>query len=159
MLAHKAEDEGLLCVEGITLQGSGKDGHIERIHEWKVPSVIYTHPEVAWVGYSEEALREMKVEYKIGKYPMAANSRSKCNGETDGFMKVLSRKDNDALLGVHMMCGVAGELINEAVLAIEYGASAEDVARVCHAHPTVSEAFREASLAAWCGKTVNNINV
>lgn len=120
-----------------------------------VPSVIYTHPEVGWVGKSEEDLKKEGIEYKVGKFPFMANSRAKTNLETEGFVKVLADKNTDKILGVHMIGPVAGELINEAVLAMEYGASAEDVARVCHAHPTVSEALREAHLAAYCGKPIN----
>jgi len=148
MLAHKAEDEGIICVEGI----AGGAVHIDYNC---VPSVIYTHPEIAWVGKTEEQLKEMKVAYKIGKFPLTANSRAKCNDDTDGFVKVLSDKETDKILGVHFIGSVAGELINEAVLAMEYGASCEDIARVCHAHPTVSEALREANLAAYAGKSIN----
>jgi len=148
MLAHKAEDEGIITVEGIC----GSAVHIDYNC---VPSVIYTHPEVGWVGKNEEELKEEGIPYKIGKFPLAANSRAKTNNDTDGFVKVLSHKETDRLLGCHIVANVAGELINEAALAMEYGAAAEDVARVCHAHPTVSEAFREACLAAYCGKAIN----
>ncbi|XP_075236658.1 dihydrolipoyl dehydrogenase, mitochondrial [Lycorma delicatula] len=148
MLAHKAEDEGIVCMEGI----SGGPVHIDYNC---VPSVIYTHPEVAWVGRSEEDLKNDGVAYKIGKFPFAANSRAKTNNETDGFVKVLADKVTDKILGVHMIGPVAGELINEAALAMEYGASAEDVARVCHAHPTCSEALREAHVAAAFGRAIN----
>jgi len=148
MLAHKAEDEGIICVEGIC-------GGIPHIDYNCVPSVIYTHPEVAWVGKTEEMLKEEGTVYKIGKFPMAANSRAKTNNDTDGFVKVLADKETDRILGVHIVASVAGELINEAVLAMEYGASSEDVARVCHAHPTVSEALREAHVAAFAGKAIN----
>jgi len=148
MLAHKAEDEGIICVEGIM-------GSTPHINYDCVPSVIYTHPEVAWVGKSEEACKEAGIPYKIGTFPMAANSRSKANGDTEGLVKVISHKETDRLLGVHIVCSVAGELINEAALAMEYGASAEDIARVCHAHPTVSEALREACISAYIGKPIN----
>lgn len=148
MLAHKAEDEGIITVEGIC----GSAVHIDYNC---VPSVIYTHPEVAWVGKNEEELKEEGIPYKTGKFPLAANSRAKTNNDTDGFCKVLSHKDTDRILGCHIVASVAGELINEAALAMEYGAAAEDVARVCHAHPTVSEAFREAALSAYCGKAIN----
>ena len=150
MLAHKAEDEGIICVEGMT----GAPVHIDYNC---VPSVIYTHPEVAWVGKNEEDLKAAGVPYKVGKFPFAANSRAKTNADTDGFVKVLSHKESDKMLGVHMVGTGTGELINEAVLAMEYGASAEDVARVCHAHPTLSEAVREAALMAYCGKPINNV--
>lgn len=148
MLAHKAEDEGIICVEGMC-------GGAVHIDYNCVPSVIYTHPEVAWVGKTEEQLKEEGVEYNIGKFPLAANSRAKTVDDTDGFVKVLGDKATDRILGVHFIGSVAGELINEAVLAMEYGASCEDVARVCHAHPTVAEALREANLAAYSGKPIN----
>jgi len=148
MLAHKAEDEGIICVEGIC-------GGIPHIDYNCVPSVVYTHPEVAWVGKTEEMLKEEGVIYKIGKFPMAANSRAKTVNDTDGLVKVLADKETDRILGVHIIASVAGEMINEAVLAMEYGASSEDVARVCHAHPTVSEALREAHVAAYAGKAIN----
>jgi len=148
MLAHKAEDEGIICVEGI----AGGAVHIDYNC---VPSVIYTHPEVAWVGKTEEDLKTEGVEYVIGKFPFAANSRAKTNDDTDGLVKVLADKHTDRLLGAHIIGPGAGELINEAALAMEYGASCEDIARVCHAHPTCSEAFREANLAAYAGKAIN----
>ncbi|XP_032223203.2 dihydrolipoyl dehydrogenase, mitochondrial isoform X2 [Nematostella vectensis] len=148
MLAHKAEDEGIICVEGM-------NGGAVHIDYNCVPNVVYTHPEVAWVGKTEEMLKEEGVEFKVGKFPMSANSRARTNAEIDGVVKVLGDKETDRLLGVHMICPGAGELINEAALAMEYGASCEDIARVCHAHPTVSEAFREANLAAYAGKAIN----
>lgn len=148
MLAHKAEDEGIICVEGI----AGGPVHIDYNC---VPSVIYTHPEVAWVGKTEEMLKEEGVDFKVGKFPLSANSRARTNADSDGIMKVLADKETDRLLGVHMVSAVAGEIINEAVLAMEYGASCEDIARVCHAHPTVSEAFREANISAYAGKCIN----
>ncbi|EEB14971.1 Dihydrolipoyl dehydrogenase, putative [Pediculus humanus corporis] len=148
MLAHKAEDEGIVCVEGI----AGGAVHIDYNC---VPSVIYTHPEVGWVGKSEEDLKKDSVEYNIGKFPFAANSRAKTNNDTEGFVKVLADKRTDKVLGVHIIGPGAGEMINESVLAMEYGASSEDVARVCHAHPTCSEALREAHLAAYFGKAIN----
>jgi len=149
MLAHKAEDEGIICVEYIA---SGNKPHIDYDC---VPSVIYTHPEVAWVGRTEEQIKAAGIEYKVGKFPLLANSRAKTNGETDGLVKIIADKTTDRILGAHMIGWCAGEIINEATLAIEYGASSEDVARVCHAHPTVSEAFREANLAAYAGKAIN----
>lgn len=148
MLAHKAEDEGIICVEGL----AGGPVHIDYNC---VPSVIYTHPEVAWVGKTEEDLKKEGVEFKIGKFPFAANSRAKTNNDTDGLVKIIGDKATDRILGAHIIGGGAGEMINEAALAMEYGASCEDVARVCHAHPTCSEAFREANLAAYCGKAIN----
>ncbi|XP_011495847.1 PREDICTED: dihydrolipoyl dehydrogenase, mitochondrial [Ceratosolen solmsi marchali] len=148
MLAHKAEDEGIITVEGI----AGGAVHIDYNC---VPSVIYTHPEVSWVGKSEEDLKQEGIDFKVGKFPFMANSRAKTNLEVDGFVKVLADKNTDKILGVHMIGPCVGELINEAVLAMEYGASAEDVARVCHAHPTCAEALREAHLSAYCGKPIN----
>jgi len=148
MLAHKAEDEGIICVEGIN------GGHVHIDYNC-VPSVVYTHPEVAWVGKTEEDLKQEGVAYKIGKFPFLANSRAKTNNETDGFVKVLSDQQTDRILGTHIIGPSAGELINEAVLAMEYGASAEDVARTCHAHPTCAEALREANVAAYIGKPIN----
>ncbi|XP_018581596.1 dihydrolipoyl dehydrogenase, mitochondrial [Scleropages formosus] len=148
MLAHKAEDEGIICVEGM----AGGAVHIDYNC---VPSVIYTHPEVAWVGKTEEQLKEEGIPYKVGKFPFAANSRAKTNADTEGLVKILSHKETDRMLGSHILGSGAGEMINEAALAMEYGASCEDVARVCHAHPTVSEAFREANLAASFGKAIN----
>lgn len=148
MLAHKAEEEGIITVEGI----AGGAVHIDYNC---VPSVIYTHPEVGWVGKTEEDLKREGIAYKVGKFPYLANSRAKTNLETEGFVKVLADSSTDKVLGVHMIGSVAGELINEAVLAMEYGASAEDVSRTCHAHPTCSEALKEAHLAAYFGKPIN----
>merc|ERR1712088_304430 len=148
MLAHKAEDEGIIAAEGML----GAPVHIDYNC---VPSVIYTHPEVAWVGKSEEDLKSEGIEYAVGKFPLVANSRAKTVGETDGMVKILSDKNTDRLLGAHIIGTGAGEMINEAALAMEYGASCEDVARVCHAHPTFSEAFREGNIAAWQGKAIN----
>ncbi|KAB0358610.1 hypothetical protein FD754_002766 [Muntiacus muntjak] len=141
-------DEGIICVEGM----AGGAVHIDYNC---VPSVIYTHPEVAWVGKSEEQLKEEGIEYKVGKFPFAANSRAKTNTDTDGMVKILGQKSTDRVLGAHILGPGAGEMINEAALALEYGASCEDIARVCHAHPTLSEAFREANLAASFGKSIN----
>jgi len=150
MLAHKAEDEAIIAAEGMV----GGPVHIDYNC---VPSVVYTHPEVAWVGKNEEDLKSEGVEYSVGKFPFAANSRAKCNNDTDGLVKILGDKKTDRLLGAHIIGPGAGEMINEAALAMEYGASCEDIARVCHAHPTCSEAFREANLAAWSGKAINNM--
>ncbi|CAF3327929.1 unnamed protein product [Rotaria socialis] len=149
MLAHKAEDEGIICVEGIAT------GHEPHIDYNCVPSVIYTFPEVSWIGKSEEQLKQEGVKFKVGKFPMAANSRAKTINEPEGFVKVLADAKTDRILGVHIINSVAGELINEAALAMEYGASSEDVARVCHAHPTWSESFKEANLHASFGKAIN----
>lgn len=148
MLAHKAEDEGIICVEGML-------GGAVHIDYNCVPSVIYTHPEIAWVGKNEEQLKAENVEYKVGKFPFIANSRAKTVADTDGFVKVLADKKTDRILGCHIINSGAGEMIAEACVALEYGASCEDVARVCHAHPTLSEAFREANLSAYAGKPIN----
>lgn len=149
MLAHKAEDEGALVAEYIA---TGAKPHLDYD---KVPSVVYTHPEVAWVGKTEEQLKQDGVQYKKGKFPFAANSRAKANMETDGFVKVLSCAETDRLLGVHIINAAAGELIGEACLGIEYGAASEDLARVCHAHPTLSEALKGATQLASFGKAIN----
>ena len=142
MLAHKASEDGIACVETI----AGQKGHVN----WDlVPSVIYTQPEVAWVGKTEEQLKAAGVAYKIGKYPFTADPRSRANGATEGFVKVLADKATDQVLGVHIIGAEAGTMIAEAALAMEFSASAEDIGRVCHAHPTVNEAIKEAALAAW----------
>jgi len=143
MLAHKAEEEGIAAVENMANPGTG------HINYNAIPSVIYTHPEVAWVGKSEEQLKEEGTPYKVGKFPYTANSRARANDDTPGFVKFLAHKEDDRVLGVHMIGPNAGELIGEAVLGIEYGASSEDIGRVCHAHPTLSEATKEAAMATW----------
>ena len=148
MLAHKAEDEGFAVSEMI---GTGH-GHVNYD---VIPSVIYTHPEVAWVGKNEQELKEAGVKYKIGSYPFVANSRARTNDDTDGMVKVLVDAETDRMLGVHIIGPNAGEMIAEAGLALEYGASGEDVARTCHAHPTLSEAFKEACMLASYGTAIN----
>lgn len=150
MLAHKAEDEGAMVSEYLA---TGKAPHLDYN---KVPSVVYTNPEVAWVGKTEEQLKEEGTPYRKGKFLFAANSRAKANGEETGFVKVLSHKETDVILGVHMVNGLAGELIGEACLAIEYGACSEDLARVCHAHPTQSEALKGATQFTAFGKAINS---
>lgn len=150
MLAHKAEDEGALVSEFLA---TGKEPHLDYN---TVPSVVYTHPEVAWVGKNEEQLKEEGVEYKKGNFTFGANSRAKANMEDTGFVKVLACKKTDKLLGVHIVQGLAGELIGEACIAIEYGASTEDIARVCHAHPTLSEALKGACQKTAFGKAINS---
>nr|ODN76417.1 dihydrolipoyl dehydrogenase [Cryptococcus depauperatus CBS 7841] len=147
MLAHKAEEEGIAAVEII------KHGH-GHVNYDAIPSVVYTHPEVAWVGKNEEELKKAGVQYKIGKFPFSANSRAKTNQDSDGFVKFIVEKDTDQILGVHIIGPNAGEMIASATLAIEYKASAEDIARTCHAHPTLSEAFKEAALSSY-DKTIN----
>lgn len=142
MLAHKAEDEGVAAAEYI------KTGH-GHVNYNVIPAVMYTYPEVAWVGKNEEELKAEGIAYKVGKFPFVANSRAKTNLDTEGFVKILADKETDRMLGAHIIGPNAGEMIAEAGLAIEYGASAEDVGRVCHAHPTLSEAFKEGCLAAY----------
>jgi dihydrolipoamide dehydrogenase len=141
MLAHKAEEEGVAAVENIL----GEGGHVN--YE-AIPSVVYTHPEVAWVGKSEEQLKQEGIAYSVGTFPMMANSRARANMDTDGLIKILTCKKTDKLLGAWIMSAGAGELIHELVLGMEYGASSEDLARTCHAHPTLSEAVKEACMAA-----------
>ncbi|AGO10989.1 AaceriAFR512Wp [[Ashbya] aceris (nom. inval.)] len=147
MLAHKAEEEGIAAAEYI------KHGH-GHVNYGNIPSVMYSHPEVAWVGKTEEQLKEAGIAYKVGKFPFIANSRAKTNLDTEGFVKVLIDAETERLLGAHIIGPNAGEMIAEAGLALEYGASAEDIARTCHAHPTLSEAFKEANLAAF-SKPIN----
>ncbi|KAJ1963035.1 dihydrolipoamide dehydrogenase precursor [Dimargaris xerosporica] len=142
MLAHKAEEEGIAAVEDI----AGGHGHVNYD---AVPSVIYTSPEVAWCGKTEEQVKEAGIKYNLGVFPLSANSRAKANGDTEGLVKIISDAETDRILGCHIISSTAGEMIAEAVLAMEYGASSEDVARTCHAHPTVSEAFKEACMAAY----------
>jgi len=139
MLAHKAEEDGVAAVELI----AGKAGHVDYD---LVPSVVYTAPEVAWVGKTEEQLKEAGVAYKTGKFPFTANSRAKINHETDGFVKVLADAATDRILGVHILGPQAGEMIGEACVAMAFGGASEDVARVCHPHPTRSEAVRQAAM-------------
>ncbi len=140
MLAHKAEEEGVAVAEHL----AGKPSHV---NYGVIPSVIYTNPEVAWVGRSEEELKEDGVDYVVGKFPFLANGRAKVNGTTEGFVKILADAKTDRVLGVHILGAQAGSLIAEAAVAMEFSASAEDIARTCHAHPTLPEAMKEAALA------------
>ncbi|CAI0467588.1 unnamed protein product [Linum tenue] len=140
MLAHKAEEDGVACVEFI----AGKHGHVNYD---LVPGVVYTHPEVASVGKTEDQVKASGVQYRVGKFPFMANSRAKAIDDAEGLVKIIADKETDKILGVHIMAPNAGELIHEAVLAINYEASSEDIARVCHAHPTMSEALKEAAMA------------
>ena len=140
MLAHKAEDEGIAVSEII-------GGLNPKINYEAIPSVVYTQPELASVGYSEEQLQVMGLEYSVGKFPFVANGRARAMSATEGFVKILADKNTDRLLGVHILGADAGTIIAEAVLAIELGASAEDMARTCHAHPTLNEGVKEAALA------------
>ena len=147
MLAHKAEEEGVACVERLY---SGY-GHIDYDI---IPGVVYTEPEIATVGKTEEQLKDAGVKYRKGKFPFAASGRARAMGDTTGFVKVLADAETDRILGVHMIGAHVGELITEAGAAMQFGASSEDVARTCHAHPTLSEAFKEACLAV-DGRTLN----
>ena len=140
MLAHKAEEEGIAVAEMI----SGKFGHVNYN---VIPNVVYTHPEVASVGKTEEELKKESIDYNAGKFPFMANSKAKVNDEADGFVKILADKKTDKVLGVHIVGPDAGNLIAELSLAMEFGASSEDIARTCHAHPTLTEAVKEAALA------------
>jgi len=140
MLAHKAEDEGMCVAEYL----AGQKPHIDYD---AIPAVIYTAPEVASVGKHEEELKHAGIKYKAGKFPFSANSRARSTGQTDGFVKVLADARTDRLLGVHIIGADAGTMIGEAALAMEFGASAEDLARTSHAHPTLEEAIKEAALA------------
>ncbi len=144
MLAHKAEDEGIICAEKL----AGMKPHLNYD---LIPGVVYTHPEVAEVGASEEKLTAAGIAYKVGKFQFSANSRARANAETDGFVKVLADAATDRLLGAHIIGPAAGELIHELAAVMEFGGSAEDVARICHAHPTFSEAVREAAMDAGSG--------
>jgi dihydrolipoamide dehydrogenase len=147
MLAHKAEEEGVACVEYIAT------GH-GHVNYDAIPNVVYTAPEIATVGKSEEELVAAGVPYRKGTFPFMANGRAKALAQTDGLVKVLAHRDTDRLLGIHIVGPRAGDLIAEAAVAMEYGATSEDVARACHAHPTLAEALKEAALAV-DGRTLN----
>jgi dihydrolipoamide dehydrogenase len=140
MLAHKAEEEGIACMELL----AGKAGHVNYA---AIPSVIYTWPEAASVGLTEEQVKETGKPYRVGKFPFLANGRARCMGETEGLVKIIADTDTDRVLGIHIFGPRASDLIAEAVAVMEFGGSAEDIARTCHAHPTLSEAVREAALA------------
>ncbi len=140
MLAHKAEDEGVACAELI----AGKAGHVNYDI---IPGVVYTKPEIAWVGKTEEELKAAGIAYKTGKFPFSANSRAKTNHETDGFVKILADAATDQVLGAHLIGVGVGEIVAEICVAMEFGASSEDIARTCHAHPTLTEAVRQAAMA------------
>ena len=140
MLAHKASEEGIAVAERIAGQKPHVDFNL-------IPWVIYTWPEIAWVGQSEQALKEAGVKFRAGKFPFMASGRARAMGETDGFIKIIADAETDAVRGVHIIGPNASELIAEAVIAMEFGASAEDIARTCHAHPTLAEGMHEAALA------------
>ena len=139
MLAHKAEEEGAAVAESI----AGQSGHVNFD---VIPDVVYTHPEIASVGQTEEQLKEAGIPFKKGKFPFTANSRARCNHEADGFAKILAHAETDEILGAHILGPLAGDLIHEVAVAMEFKASSEDLARTCHAHPTVSEAVRQAAM-------------
>ncbi len=142
MLAHKAEEEGIACVENI----AGFAGHVNYN---AIPGVVYTHPEVATVGQTEEELKEAGISFNKGTFPFSANSRARTTGDFEGMIKILADKETDRILGMHIIGSNAGEMIAEGVLAMEYGGSSEDIARTCHAHPTLSEALKEACMATY----------
>lgn len=148
MLAHKAEEEGIAAVEYI------KHGH-GHVNYGAIPSVMYTHPEAAWVGLTEQECKDKGLSINIGVFPFSANSRARTNLDTEGLVKFIADKETDRILGIHIVGSNAGEMIAEGVLAIEYGASAEDIGRTSHAHPTLSEAFKEAAMATY-GKPIHS---
>ncbi len=145
MLAHKAEEEGVFVVEKLA-------GHHPHLNYHLIPGVVYTWPEVSAVGYTEEELKGENIDYKVGKFPMRALGRSRASGDTDGFVKVLADAKTDEILGMHMVGARAADLIAEGVVAMEFRASAEDIAMTCHAHPTYSEAVKEACMLASEGR-------
>jgi dihydrolipoamide dehydrogenase len=147
MLAHKAEEEGVAVAERI----AGQHGHVDFN---TVPWVIYTSPEIAWVGQTEQQLKAAGVAYRAGSFPFAANGRARALGDTTGFVKILADAATDRILGMHVIGPYASELIAEGVVAMEFGAASEDLARICHAHPSLSEATKEAALAV-DGRTLN----
>jgi dihydrolipoamide dehydrogenase len=147
MLAHKAEEEGAAVAERI----AGQKPHVDFN---TIPWVIYTSPEIAWVGQTEQQLKEAGVDYRAGSFPFTANGRARALGDTRGLVKIVADRKTDRILGVHMIGPMVSELISEAVTAMEFGASSEDIARICHAHPTLSEAVKEAALAV-DGRTLN----
>jgi dihydrolipoamide dehydrogenase len=140
MLAHKAEEEGVAVAEIL----AGQAGHVNYD---VIPNVVYTYPEIASVGKTEEELKAANVSYNVGKFPFTANPRAKVNLTTEGFVKILADAKTDRVLGVHILGPDAGNMIGEAAIAMEFGASSEDIARTCHAHPTLTEAIKEAALA------------
>lgn len=140
MLAHKAEDEGVAVAEIL----AGQAGHVNYD---VIPNVVYTYPEIASVGKSEDELKAANIAFNVGKFPFTANGRAKANQQTEGFVKILADAKTDRVLGVHIVCSDAGNMIAEAAIAMEFGASSEDIARTCHAHPTLPEAVKEAAMA------------
>ena len=140
MLAHKAEEDAVAAVEGMA-------GHPVHVDWDRIPNVVYTWPELASVGLTEDEAKRRGHQVKVGMFPFAASARARCMGDTDGSVRVVADAASDQVLGVHMVGPRASDLIAEAVLALEYGASSEDIGRTCHAHPTLPEALREAALA------------
>jgi len=140
MLAHKAEEEGVAATEIM----AGQKGHVNYD---VIPGVVYTHPEVASVGKTEEEVKASGVVYKVGKFPFMANSRARAVSDTEGFVKIIADAKTDRVLGVHIIGPDAGTIIHEACVAMEFGGSSEDIARTCHAHPTLNEAVKEAALS------------
>jgi dihydrolipoamide dehydrogenase len=147
MLAHKAEEEGVAVAERI----AGQHGHVDFN---TVPWVIYTSPEIAWVGKTEQQLKAEGVAYRAGSFPFSANGRARALGDTSGFVKIIADAATDRILGMHVIGPLASELIAEGVVAMEFGASSEDLARICHAHPSLAEATKEAALGV-AGRTLN----
>jgi dihydrolipoamide dehydrogenase len=139
LLAHKAEEEGMACVEGI-VKGYG------HVNYQAIPSVVYTHPEIAAVGKTEEQLKQDNVSYRVGRFPFRANGRARALGETEGFVKILADRETDRILGVHILGARAGDMIAEAAVSISFAASSEDIALSSHAHPTLAEIVKEAAL-------------
>ena len=148
MLAHKAEEEGVFVAEVI----AGQKPHINHL---LIPGVVYTWPEVAAVGYTEEELKSKGIAYKAGSFPFKASGRARASMDTDGFIKVLADATTDEVLGVHMIGPRCADLIAEAVMAMEFKATAEDIARICHAHPTFTESLKEAALAATANRALH----
>ena len=142
MLAHVAEDQGIAVVDNIL----GKAGHVN--YE-VIPAVVYTNPEVATVGKTEDQLKKENITYRVGKFPFMANSRAKVNNETEGFVKIIAEEKTDKVLGASIIGAVAGTMIAEIAIAMEFGASSEDIALTCHAHPTHSEGIKEAAMAVF----------
>ena len=140
MLAHKAEDEGIAAAEFI----AGQQGIVN--HDL-IPGVVYTYPEIASIGKTEEEVKESGVAYKVGKFPFAGNSRAKTNRDTDGYVKVIADAETDRVLGAHIISSLAGTLVAQVTQAMEFGTTSEDIAYTCHAHPTHSEAVKEAAMA------------
>jgi dihydrolipoamide dehydrogenase len=148
MLAHKAEEEGVAVAERV----AGHHGHVDFN---TIPWVIYTAPEIAWVGRTEQQLKSEGVPCRSGQFPFMANGRARALGDTRGFVKFVADAQTDRILGVHIIGPMASELISEAVVAMEFGASAEDIALICHAHPSLAEAMKEAALAV-AGRSLNS---